>query len=96
MTTDERLAFLVANSRALTFTEGYAPDKSSVSTAKPGESIFKGISKAAPARPLAQADHGLFHVELTSREYDVQRFTGPTISEALEKACRWVEEHTPQ
>lgn len=90
MNSDESLAFLVEHCRSVKIFGGFDPDKSSFSTAKPGDSPFKGIKKAKPSRPLDHADMGLFHIELESREYDQVHITAPSLVEAIQKAVESV------
>ena len=77
MDIEQSIAFLVEHTRSVTIISGFDPDRSSFSTSKPGDSFFKGITKAKRARPLDHADMGQFHVELVSREYDRVRITAP-------------------
>lgn len=89
-TFEDQIQYLVQRTRRISLTEGWDPEKSSVQIDKPGESPFKGISKAKTIRPLEHASQGLVSVEVELRDYETKKFPAPSLAEAISKAVAFI------
>ena len=95
MDLNQLIPFLAERSRSVNIVVGHDEDDPPlVSTAKPGDNIFKGMAKAKPSKRYDHARTGLATITLESAEYDKQSFTGVNIEAAAEKAANWVRERS--
>jgi hypothetical protein len=82
----EQLQFVLDHSRKICIEQGFNPDKASFSTAKEGDSIFKGMAKADVPREYDFLAEGTVRIVLISREYDEVTFLGTNLGDAIGKA----------
>lgn len=92
---ENQLLYLLQRTRRVSLTEGWDSEKSSVQIERPGESPFKGISKAKPVRPLEHASQGLVFVEVELRDYETTKFPAPSLAEAISKAVAFIRSLEP-